>query len=64
MTQWVPRALGLSTQLQPKGLIQEDETSDPTVSPRDRPEQPLLQRRSHTMPELALGVWQGLDGLQ
>lgn len=40
-----------------KGLIQEDKTSDPRASPRDWPEQPLLQRQSHTMPELGRG-WQ------
>ena len=35
-----------SLTLQPKGLIQGDDTSDPTTSPGNLPEQPLLQRQA------------------
>lgn len=35
-----------------------DYTSDMTASPGDLPEQPLLQRQSHAMPDLGRG-WEG-----
>lgn len=54
-TRWALRALRLSGWLQPEGLIQADDTSDPTASPGGLPDQPLLQRQGYAMSELGRG---------